>query len=383
MQKDKKTMEKKSYLVECVDFENYQELANDWNDLFFRVKNAYPYLSFTWVDSFIRAHRIRGTVCIVTVRLGNKLVALWPLSIRKLWRVKIAEPIGTGRPSYLGILMDSHHTAATEAIVKSFCNLNIADVYYTSDLSSKDSATQQLIECLTKNNSISCSIPRNICRYIQLGCSWVEYLWENKTGKSRQTLRRKERKLVESHNVQVEYYLADQITTQILNRIAEIQQESWMKRRGAAVLGQQFYHNLLYEMAQKGFGRVWIMTIDGEDAAFIYGLVAHDNLQYNWTAFKLKYTSYPSVGMVLTMWSIKHSSETGIEKYDFGHGDADYKQFWSNRNHVVNRLIVGHGFKGEIAVHTTNMIWKLFRIKWVSSLYRYLKNKRNYRKNVA
>jgi hypothetical protein len=70
--------------------------------------------------------------------------------------------------------------------------------------------------------------------------------------------------------VKVEHYVNGEVTPDFLLRIATIEKESWLKRRGAAILQQRFYQELLLKMAQAGFGHVWLMTIDSEDAAFEY-----------------------------------------------------------------------------------------------------------------
>lgn len=54
--------------------------------------------------------------------------------------------------------------------------------------------------------------------------------------------------------MKVKHYAGGEVTRDILVRIAAIEGQSWLKRRGAAVLAKPFYQKLLLKMAQAGYG---------------------------------------------------------------------------------------------------------------------------------
>ena len=327
--------------------ESVSKFGEHWDDLFTRATGATPFLSRVWASTFIEEGWIRGTPVFILAWNGDKLVALFPLAVRKCLNVKMAEPIGTGQGSYLGFLLDPDYAFAVETIVDGIVSEKIFDVYYSMDLYSEDMATNKLLDQLVKKDYSCRRVYRNPCPCIQLGCSYEAYLERAKSAKSRQTLRRKERQLHKKHAANVEYYRGDKVTSMVIDRIASIQKESWMKRRGAAILGRSFYQKLLLAMSHAGIGRIWIMTIDGADAAFVYALVSHGRLYYVWTAFKLEYTSSLSVGQFLTNWTIRDACRESILLYDFMHGDAEYKRFWSTDNYSVYRVVAGRGICGS------------------------------------
>jgi CelD/BcsL family acetyltransferase involved in cellulose biosynthesis len=154
-----------------------------------------------------------------------------------------------------------------------------------------------------------------------------------------------------------------------------IYEESWLKRRGANMLIQPFYQKLLLEMARAGFSKVWIITIDGEDAAFKYALIAHGRLHFQWTAFKMKYASSISVGKILTMIAIHDACDDGIFSIDFGHGDAPHKRFWATDSHEVSRAAAGRGFIGVLAILGFATVWWLARNQWLRKQYRGFRRK--------
>jgi CelD/BcsL family acetyltransferase involved in cellulose biosynthesis len=360
------------------------EFAENWDDLFDRAVDTPPFLSRQWVSTFIREGRIKGAPLFIIAWCGTKLVALFPLAVRKYLTAKIAEPIGTGQPSYLGLLLDPGYRSVTEDIADIITSKRVFDIYYSEDLSSEDLATNDLLDKLAKKGYSRKQVSRNPCCHVQLGCSFDEYFRNNASTKSRQNLLRRERRLFESGDVKVEHYVGKEVTPDVLLRIAVIEEESWLKRRGAAELQQQFYQKLLLKIAQAGFGHVWLMTIDGSDAAFEYIFVSHKKLLFGWRAFKLKYSSSVSIGQILIMHAIRDACSSGILSMDIGHGEADYKRFWAKDSYRVDRVVAGRGFRGYLIAMSLYSAWRLVEIEWFHSSYRHIRRVlRGFRQKAA
>jgi CelD/BcsL family acetyltransferase involved in cellulose biosynthesis len=350
-------------------------LSKDWDDLFERDIDAPPYLSRAWVSVFVREGRLRGTPLFIVVYAGQKLVALLGLAVRRLPGIKMAELIGLREPSYLGVLSDPGYPSAIQYMADFIAGKSDIGLLCFRNVSSVDKATKKLIEELRRRRFSSRRVMRNLCFSIQLPCSFDEYLQKTKSTRQRKKLRKEKRRLSRYGQVQFLRYEAAEISREILLRIAVIHEESWLKRRGANMLIQPFYQKLLLEMARAGFGKVWIVTIDGEDAAFKYALIAHGRLHFQWTAFKLKYASSISVGKILTMMAIRDACDDGIFSIDFGHGDAPHKRFWATDYHEVSRAAAGRGFIGVLAALGFATVWWLARNQWLRKQYRGFRRK--------
>jgi CelD/BcsL family acetyltransferase involved in cellulose biosynthesis len=350
--------------------EGISEFGEHWDDLFARAVDAPPYLSRPWVSTFIREGRIKGTPLFILAWCGTKLVALFPLAVRKYLTAKMAEPISTSQASYLGLLIDPDYRSVTKDIADIITSKRVFDVYFSADLSSEDTATRDLLDELVQKGYVRHQAFRNPCFYIELDCSFDEYFTKKASSKSRQNLRRRERRLFESGNVKVEHYAGKEVTPEALLRIAAIEEQSWLKRRGAAKLQGPFYQKLLLEMAQAGFGHVWLMTIDDIDAAFEYVFVSHKKLLFEWRAFDLKFASSVSIGQILMMHTIRDACSTGILSMDISHGEADYKRFWAEACHSVYRVVAGRGLCGYLIATLFYAAVKIARIKWLKSFYR-------------
>lgn len=346
-------------------------IAKDWDELFERATAAPPYLSYAWVNTFVETGRLTGKPQIIVVRSGRKLVALLTLAVRRFLGVTIAEPIGIGEPSYLGILLDPQWPNALYYIANLFVTEGVADVFRNSDLYSEDISTNRFIDILVRKGFFCKRVYRDPCRCINLGCSYEEYLMKSKSSKTRKKLRKEKRRLFNYGDVEILKYEGKKLSKEVFCRIAKVQQKSRLKKKGAAVLGLPFYQKLLLNMARAGFAKVWLMTIDGEDAAFKYTFVAHERLYLHWTAFDLRYkSSSVSVGKVLTMIVIKDACDDNIAVVDFLHGDGYHKRFWGNECHSVYRVVAGRGLTGRLLAVCYFVVWKLAEIEWLRSKYR-------------
>lgn len=165
------------------------------------------------------------------------------------------------------------------------------------------------------------------------------------------------------------------MTLEVLLRIAAIEEQSWLKRRDAEVLNKPFYQKLLLKMARAGIGQVWLMTINGDDAAFEYVFISHKRLQFGWRAFKLKYSSSVSIGQILMMHTIRHACSSGILSLDIGHREADYKRFWAEDSYKINRVVAGYGIRGHLIATYYYITWRFAEIEWFRSFYRQMRRK--------
>ena len=363
--------------------EDISEFGEHWDDLFARAVGAPPYLSRPWVSTFIQEGRILGTPLFVLALCGSKLVALLPLAVRRCLNAKIAAPIGTGEASYLGMLLDPKYPSVVGCMADLIVSERVFDIYINTFLSTNDTTANNLLAMLVQKGCFCRQTLKDPCYYIQLGCSFDEYFHKCMSSRSRHTLRRKERRLFRNADVRVDYYPGKQITDETIGRIARVQEESWMKRRGVAVLGQPFYRKFLLTMVQTGLGCLWLMTIDGDDAAFQYAFVAHRKLYFRWTAFKLKYESL-SPGQSLMMHIIRDACDDNVLLIDLGPGDAEYKRFWATNHFYVNRIIAGTGLMGWRIAICHYSVWRLAKINCLHSSYRSVKkNLRRFKQKVA
>ena len=347
-------------------------LGAAWDDLMRRAPEAPGFMARSWIEPWIRHGRLAGEACAVTVWAGDRLVALLPLAVRSAMGVTTAAPLGVEQPCYHGLVLDPEFPGAVDVTAEICLRERVFHVLRLDDAATFDRPTQDFLDAFARRGLVVARDHRNPCPAIALGCTFDEFLQRTKSGKSRQTLRRKERKLMESGAVVLTHLAGTEITPDAMRRAAVVQDESWMRRRGASVLKEDFYQALTLSAARAGLAHLWLVTIDGEDAAFVYALVQGTRLEFVWTAFRLKYEPR-SVGQVLTGWTIRDACALGLSTYDFGHGDAEYKRFWSTGNDDVYRVVVARGLAGRTLAAGHALVWRLARVGWLRRLYRALR----------
>ena len=363
-------MSNSNYKIEIYTSQNYRNLAVNWNQLFSNCEMAFPYMSFAWIESFIEQGHFRGEICILTTWTADKLVGVWPLVIRHRWGLRIAEVIGDEVPSYLGILTDPDHLSFLPGIVSYCINKRIFDLYFSINLSRDDVGTQMLMGTFQKEGSTVCRNKRNCCCCIDLPDSFEKYLETTKSIKRRKQLRYEEKKLYSNISTEIQHYQGSNINDIVLNRIVKIQNESWLSQRGAADLSNPFRKHLVRKMSEAGLCDLWIMVLNGEDAAFVLALTSKRRFHYFRTAFDLKHESQLSIGKILTLHVIREACTGDFKIFDFGHGDAEYKRFWATGYHEVQRIAIGCGMRGRIFAHVACFVWRLAEVQFLRLLYR-------------
>ena len=342
-------------------------LQPEWDKLFARSVDASPHLSFAWLRAFLSLSTTRRPV-VLTLWHGPQLVALLPLTLHRTVGLRVATHLGTGSPSYLGVLTDAQYPQAPAALAQLCRNLTMFDVLALEDMNDQDPSTRQFLEGLGAQGYKLRQVPRNVAHVIKLTGTYEQYLTATKSTKRRHELRREERKLKDTGQVVFEHYCGAQITAALLARLPPIQKESWLSQRGADILEGPFFQTLLRQLADSGMARLWIITINGDDAAFGLGCLSHRQFHYMWTAFKQQYLSL-SVGKALTNRLLHDLCAEGIDSFDFGHGDAEYKRFWGTHTSTIYRVVAAQNLRGKLYARALERYWLLKNNARLRDLY--------------
>ncbi len=346
-------------------------LAIAWDDLFNRVPDAPAYLSYPWINCFFSTSQLRGEVLSITVWALDKLVALLVISVRRQFGVRIASVIGTGMPSILGVLRDARYPEGMGLIANALHSYRLIDLLCIDDLLSCDVGTNDLLQAMESRGFCCKRIYRVVTHWIRLESSYEQYLMLTKSNKRRYQLKREEKNLFDSGGA-IEPFAGKEITAETILRMARIQNEGWQKEAGANLLSFPSHIEIVGQMARAGMARAWILTVNGDDAAFVLAFVTKKQFHYYYTGYKTIYQSL-SPGKTLTGHVIRFACEAGFAILDFGHSDQDYKRFWSTDKFGISRAAIGLGFVGRIACTIKYMTWRLYDIAFVRRIYRHLK----------
>lgn len=347
-------------------------LSEDWDNLFDRAHKAPSYFSRAWVQTFMTEKGIKDKTLLITVWSDTKLVALLPLTICSYFGIKVAKIVPTTILCYTGILIDPNYHEAIRILAQVLLQKKIAHALYNKYMLSLDEPTNELFAELSRHNYTYKRWKRHLCLKSNSELDFDHLLKKTRNSKQRKKLLYHERQIFKSGDVTVTRYIGKQITEEIINRIADIQNNSWLKEEGKAVLTQPFYRKLLHELAQAGIGCIWLMAINSEDIAFTYCLRAHDILSFKWMSYKLNHgSSTLSFGKALYTQVIRDACNEGVRVIDFGFGEDSWKQHWATDKDYVDVAISGRGFIGYLAACIFGMLLKCAQYRW--KLRQYIK----------
>jgi CelD/BcsL family acetyltransferase involved in cellulose biosynthesis len=124
-------------------------------------------------------------------------------------------------------------------------------------------------------------------------------------------------------------------------RLLAIERRSWKGRRGVGIDTEPmstFYRAMNRRLVERGARRLVFATIDGNDAAFIFGGVLGNTYRGLQFSFDDAYTEH-SLGNLCQLAEIRRLSDDGVLVYDLG-TELTYKKRWGERVFATSCLIV-------------------------------------------
>jgi CelD/BcsL family acetyltransferase involved in cellulose biosynthesis len=176
------------------------------------------------------------------------------------------------------------------------------------------------------------------CPFLDLPASWDDYL-VSLSPTRRQSIRRKERKLIREHAGVVTDYAPERIEEGWAH-LCSLHRQRW---GGPGALGIPALERLLrrYAGALAANDELWLTTLDldGEPAAAWLGFAWRDTV-YFYQGGRAPRWEPQSVGQVLMGVMIRRAIEHGFRRFDFLRGRDAYKLSWTSTERVVEEVIV-------------------------------------------
>lgn len=162
--------------------------------------------------------------------------------------------------------------------------------------------------------------------------------WDKFSGKTRQTFRRKLKKCGPDELVRVTEIsqVAD-----FLSAAHEISQYTWQTRQfGLRVQNDDRELELLTTLARLGTLRSYLWKMEGRPVAFCIGDQARGVFNYQEVGYLSEYGRYSPGQMMLVRMLEDLLVHNPPRLFDFGGGDADYKQLFANQSSVSGTVLL-------------------------------------------
>jgi CelD/BcsL family acetyltransferase involved in cellulose biosynthesis len=334
--------------LEVVDnIEDFAGLRDEWNGLLARSDADTLFLTWEWLYTWWRHLRGNLRLHLVLLRQGEELVAAAPLAVRP---GRLGGLLGRGSLEFLatGIVgsdyLDVIVRRGREAEALRLLAEHVAALRQGIDLRQLDvagSAAGRLVAALRGRSWRTTSTAGEVCPYLSLaGHSW-DSLLGSLGPEHRYNIKRRLRQLRERADVHFERVDSEERRAVALKILLDLHLKRWAERGGSDAFdseGVMAFHEELSRLAlAQGWLRLYVLWLDGEPAAALYGFRYGGSFSYYQCGFDPRFSRW-SVGLVTLALAVRQALDEEVSEFDLLHGNESYKSLWTQRARALVRL---------------------------------------------
>lgn len=324
--------------------EQFEGLSEEWETLFNSYNNLSVWQSFTWNYIWWKHYGKGIQLSIFTVRENNKLVGLAPFMMKSHLGVQEIEPIGGDHHYNFTLIMDRHRDDVAASIALKLADSFRKGLVHIPYFAAGTATIDVFMAALNTENWKEARWTRNISHYLYEGNGFNSYM-SGKSKKSRYNLKRERSRLDETGLVNLNHICLDNLTENSMERIAKLQKQSWLTKRGQESLAAQFYKEVIPALAKNNNAEIFLYEQNNEDIAYVLNLCSGHTCYCFFIGFS-ETKAQLSPGKMLMMDNLQKVMDRGTVVYDFLYGEGEYKRYWANRTKYICRATCYKGFRG-------------------------------------
>lgn len=329
------------------DVHAFAALRAEWRELLQGSSADCVFLTWEWMYTWWQHLAAGRELHLITARRGGRLMGIAPLAVRprqpqRLFPFHALEFIATGSvgSDYLDLIIRrGEEEAVSEAFAAELSRSDLMLELSQVKLSSTHAgllATRLLERGWSASQTVT-----EICPYVSLvGHDWDSYLGSLGSA-HRYNVRRRLRNLQNSFALGWEQAATEESRQKCYRALVELHMLRWESRRGSDALHSRAlveFHDEWTRLAmQRGWLRLYLLTLDREPAAAVYGFRYGDVFHFYQSGFDPAYSSH-SVGLAALAMSLRGAIAEGALEYDLLHGSESYKFLWTDRGRDLSRL---------------------------------------------
>lgn len=338
---------------------DFEDLRQEWNELLQASDSDCLFLTWEWLYTWWRNMADRHTLAILLIYEHERLIAIAPLSVRpaqyrRLVPFRVLEFLGSGNAGsdYLSfIIQQGLEQRALTAMSDAISSRGLA-----IELSNIDRASEVMVSAALALRDQGYQVLRQTqyySPYIDLSeHSWQSFMSQKKGAADLSRFNKKLKRLKRDFTVSFEM-TADQHT-----RIADLNILTALHMMRRNELGdastfnspasRRFHESLSQSALENGWLRLFVLRLNDRPAAAVYGFSYRNTLYYYQAGFDPEFSQY-SVGFLALALTIQQATTEGLHKFDFLHGEEQYKYAWtSNDRELVKLSLYPPGYRGKL-----------------------------------
>jgi CelD/BcsL family acetyltransferase involved in cellulose biosynthesis len=335
-------------LLEIINTEKrFEEIREEWTELLAHSSSDCIFLTWEWIHTWWKHLAGGRKLHILAVRSGTDLIAIAPLAspftkLIRFARIRALEFLGTGSvgSDYLDIIArQGRENDALDTLVEYL--LREKFVLDLKQLAGDRSLVMQAAHRLEQHRWKRTEIPVNICPFIDLaGKTWTSFQ-EGLGPKHRYNFHRRLKNLHRAFAASFEHVSSEEQRGPALTTLVALHNKRMEERGGsdglhsAELIG--FHEEVTRLALVQGWLRLFVLTLNGDNAAAIYGFMYAKKFYFYQSGFDPQYAPY-SVGLVIMGLAIESAIKDCAEEFDLLHGDEKYKSLWAKQQRTLVRM---------------------------------------------
>jgi CelD/BcsL family acetyltransferase involved in cellulose biosynthesis len=328
------------------DAATFAAMRDEWNALLADSDADTVFLSWEWLHTWWQHLGGRGTLAVVTVRTDGRLDAVAPLTMEqgsfpRRWPCATLESIGSGLvgSDHLDVIVRrGRETLALPALATALNRLG--GVVRIPRF--RPGAFADALGAHLENRGWETDAPvTESAPYITLAAhTWESYL-AALGPEHRANVRRRIRKLEASFAVRFEAAATEGERREALDTLIDLHQRRWEGRGGSSAFTSPayvaFHHAFTALALERGWLRLFVLRLDGQPVAALYGLRHGRTLSFYQSGFDPAAAKH-SVGLVTMGLAIRAAIAEGAGEFDMLHGEEPYKSLWAFQRRELRTL---------------------------------------------
>lgn len=333
----------------------FSQLKENWNSVYDSDDEAHIFLSWEWLNQ-LYARREESVFILAFKSSPNSDFFSAFLPLRKgvgfdpdngvmLNTISLA---GNNWADYAGVLCDSRYDmsaipALGDALRKcSWGKLSLSCLKISQrrrELLGKSFPDDSFKVKPVASNDNNGAIDLSVCPGVELPDTYNEYLETCVRPKTRQKIRRYERKLNAQSTLGIKYSTADTLESD-LDQFAHLWCQRYRAIKGIGVYRKAtIYRTILSQGFHSGLMQILVLSERDEPVAIQANYIDQNKNQllFYVTARSEKFRTVPA-GLLLHTQSIKFAINSGLRYYDMLRGDEKYKYSLGGENHYLLNL---------------------------------------------
>jgi CelD/BcsL family acetyltransferase involved in cellulose biosynthesis len=318
-----------------VSTDDFEPLGPEWRELWAKGGHENAFLSFDWMFTWWRHFGRRHELAAIVLRAGTRVVGIAPFHIKRQFRA--ARCLAFLASTHVGSdHLDVLAAPGWEAdVVAKLASMLLAHPrgwdYIEFGEVGKESVAASLCVRLAAEGMPCEEALSSICPYTLLPASFEEYL-AGASANLRSNYRRRSRQIQDAGRVDfrmlsepaaMEGGFSELMRLHGL-RFQQLGEDSAFLK--AAV--PEFHREALQALAAQGLARVFLLQVNGESVAALYGFSAGRTFQFYQSGMHPEWTKY-GVGLVTMGNTIREAITSGHTTFDFLRGSEEYKSKWA------------------------------------------------------